>query len=58
MSYSHALTRYKTLNWLDKAELQKELDFFMEIAERALWDIDDDTMAYMNRLNEVIKALK
>jgi hypothetical protein len=57
MSYSHDLTRFRALNWLDKADLQKELDFFMEIAERAMWDVDDETIKYMTRLDQVIKAL-
>jgi hypothetical protein len=57
MNYSDSLTRFRTLNWLDRVELQKELDFFLEIAERRLWDIDDDTLAYMNRLQKVINSL-
>lgn len=57
MNYSDSLTRFRQLNWLDKVELQKELDFFIEIAERNLWDIDDKTLAYMNRLQGVINSL-
>ena len=57
MNYSDSLTRFRTLNWLDRVELQKELDFFLEIAERRLWDIDDDTIKYMNRLQGVINSL-
>ena len=57
MNYSDSLTRFRTLNWLDRVELQKELDFFLEIAERRLWDIDDETIAYMNRLQGVINSL-
>jgi hypothetical protein len=52
-----SLTRYRQLNWLDKAELQKELDFFLEIAERRLWDVDDKTLKYMNDLQGAIRAL-
>jgi hypothetical protein len=29
----------------------------MEIAERAMWDVDDETIKYMTRLDQVIKAL-
>lgn len=57
MNYSDSLTRFRTLNWLDRVELQKELDFFLEIAERRNWDIDDDTIKYMNRLQGVINSL-
>lgn len=57
MNYSDSLTRYRKLNWLDRVELQKELDFFLEIAERRNWDIDDDTIKYMNRLQGVINSL-
>jgi hypothetical protein len=57
MNYSDSLTKFRQLNWLDKVELQKELDFFLEIAERRLWDIDDETIAYMNRLQGVINSL-
>ena len=57
MNYSDSLTRFRTLNWLDRVELQKELDFFLEIAERRLWDVDDDTLAYMNKLQGVINSL-
>jgi hypothetical protein len=57
MNYSDSLTRFRTLNWLDRVELQKELDFFLEIAERRLWDVDDDTLAYMNKLQVVINSL-
>jgi hypothetical protein len=57
MNYSDSLTRFRQLNWLDKVDLQKELDFFLEIAERNLWDIDDKTLAYMNRLQGVINSL-
>ena len=57
MNYSDSLTRFRTLNWLDRVELQKELDFFLEIAERRLWDIDDETIAYMNKLQGVINSL-
>ena len=58
MRYSDSLTRFKTLNWLNKTDLQHELDFFMEIAERRLWDIDDDTIKYMTQLDQAIKTLK
>lgn len=57
MNYSDSLTRFRQLNWLDKVDLQKELDFFLEIAERRLWDVDDDTLAYMNKLQVVINSL-
>ena len=57
MNYSDSLTRFRQLNWLDRVELQKELDFFLEIAERRNWDIDDDTIKYMNRLQGVINSL-
>ena len=57
MNYSDSLTRYRQLNWLDKADLQKELDFFLEIAERRNWEIDDSTIDYMNRLQGCIRAL-
>jgi hypothetical protein len=57
MNYSDSLTRYRQLNWLDKAELQKELDFFLEIAERNNWDVDDKTLKYMNDLQGAIRAL-
>ena len=57
MNYSDSLTRYRQLNWLDKVELQKELDFFIEIAERRNWEIDDSTIDYMNRLQGCIRAL-
>ena len=57
MNYSDSLTRYRQLNWLDRTELQQELDFFLEIAERRNWDVDDETIAYMNRLQGCIRAL-
>lgn len=57
MNYSDSLTKFRQLNWLDRVELQKELDFFLEIAERRNWDIDDDTIKYMNRLQGVINSL-
>jgi hypothetical protein len=57
MNYSDSLTRFRQLNWLDKVELQKELDFFLEIAERRLWDVDNDTIKYMNKLQSVINSL-
>jgi hypothetical protein len=57
MNYSDSLTRFKKLNWLDKAELQQELDFFIEIAERRLWDIDDATIKYMTDLQGAIRTL-
>lgn len=57
MNYSDSLTRYRQLNWLDKTELQQELDFFLEIAERRNWEIDDKTLKYMNDLQGAIRAL-
>jgi hypothetical protein len=57
MNYSDSLTRYRQLNWLDKAELQKELDFFLETAERVLWDVDDATIKYMTDLQGAIRSL-
>ena len=57
MNYSDSLTKFRQLNWLDKNDLQKELDFFLDIAERRNWDIDDDTISYMNRLQGAIRSL-
>jgi hypothetical protein len=57
MNYSDSLTRYRQLNWLNKSELQEELNLFLEIAERVNWDIDDKTMKYMNDLQGAIRAL-
>jgi hypothetical protein len=57
MNYSDSLTRYRQLNWLDKVELQKELDFFLEIAERNNWEIDDATIKYMTDLQGAIRSL-
>ena len=57
MNYADSLNRFKKLNWLDKAELQQELDLFLELAERVNWDIDDKTLKYMNDLQGAIRAL-
>jgi hypothetical protein len=57
MNYSDSLNRFKKLNWLDKAELQQELNLFLELAERVNWDIDDKTMKYMNDLQGAIRTL-
>jgi len=57
MNYSDSLTRFKKLNWLDKSELEKEFLFFMEIAERANWDVDDETIKYLTDLQGAIRAL-
>ena len=52
-----SLTRYRQLNWLDRVELQQELDFFMDLAERRLWDIEDSTIKYMTDLQGAIRSL-
>ena len=57
MNYSDSLTRYRKLNWLDKNDLQQELDFFLDIAERANWDVDDKTIKYMTDLQGAIRSL-
>jgi len=57
MNYSDSLTRYRQLNWLDKAELEKEFLFFMDIAERSNWEIDDATIKYMTDLQGAIRSL-
>jgi len=57
MNYSDSLTKFRQLNWLDKNDLQKELDFFIDIAERRNWDIDDETISYMNKLQGAIRSL-
>jgi len=57
MNYSDSLTKFRQLNWLDKNDLQKELDFFIDIAERRNWDIDDETISYMNKLQGCIRSL-
>jgi hypothetical protein len=57
MNYSDSLTRYRQLNWLNRTELQQELDFFLEIAERRNWDVDDETLKYMTDLQGAIRSL-
>jgi hypothetical protein len=49
--------RYKQLDSLNLVEVKKELAFFLEHAQRVNWDVSDETIGYMNRLDSVIKAL-
>ena len=49
--------RYKQLDSLNLDEVKKEFLFFMEHAERVNWDVSDETIGYMNKLDSVIKAL-
>lgn len=56
-NYADSLSRYKTINPLDRDALQAELDFFLNLAERANWDIDDNTIAYMNKLQSAVRSL-
>lgn len=57
MNYADSLSRYKKINPLNREELQAELDFFLDLAERANWDIDDKTINYMNQLQSAVRAL-
>ena len=49
--------RYKQLDSLNLEEVKKEFLFFMEHAERVNWDVSDETIGYMNKLDSLIKAL-
>ena len=49
--------QYRQLNWLDKADLQKELDFFIDYCERMDWDVDTKTTDYIHDLQVVINSL-
>jgi hypothetical protein len=56
-NYSETLSRYKKIDPLDRNALQAELDFFLDLAERANWDVDDATIAYMNKLQSAVRSL-
>ena len=49
--------RFKQIDSLNLAEVTKELHFFMEHANRVNWEVSNETLTYMNKLDSVIKAL-
>ena len=49
--------RFKKIDSLNVDEVKKEFMFFMEHAERVNWEVSDETLNYMNKLQSVIKAL-
>lgn len=49
--------RYKKIDSLNIDEVKKEFLFFMDHAERVNWEVSDETLNYMNKLQGVIKSL-
>lgn len=49
--------RFKQVDSLNIAEVKAEFLFFMSHAERVDWEVSNETLAYMNKLDSVIKAL-
>ena len=49
--------RFKKIDSLNLDEVKAEFLFFMAHAERMDWEVSNETLAYMNKLDSVIKAL-
>jgi hypothetical protein len=49
--------RFKKIDSLNVEEVKKEFMFFMDHAERVNWEVSNETLDYMNKLQGVIKAL-
>jgi hypothetical protein len=49
--------RFKQIDSLNLDEVKAEFLFFMAHAERMDWEVSNETLTYMNKLDSVIKAL-
>jgi hypothetical protein len=49
--------RFKKIDSLNIEEVKSEFDFFMAHAERVNWEISDETISYLTKLQGVIKSL-